>query len=464
MRRALPLVAFAVAGVLGGLLALALTPAPRADVGPGQMSLRAVVGRGSSALALPPFGEVTAATHAAPLRLELRVEQVDIDRLQRTFQARDPEAALRADVESDLEPLLRTFALRTLLAALVGGLVVGAVLPRRTPHRFALSTVSSVVAVSVLLGWTWASYDTDAFAHSRFVGPIERAPALLEAAQTQIGGLAEVRDRVAVLSEQVSHLYAAVDADAVSESTTRILHVSDIHSNPLGLEIVQQLATAFDVDAVLDTGDLTSFGSPIEARVTELIDDLDVPYLFVPGNHDSPANRAAIAATPGVELLDGDVVTVDDVRILGVPDPTFTASNEVSTEQGNDRRLAAAGSVADRVRRTRPDVLAVHDERHGSKSYGLVPVLLAGHTHERDDRTVEGTRVLTVGSTGATGIGAFTVDTGHPYEAELLRFDGHRLVAVDYVTLDGVSGDFAVDRRLVTGTSIDAPPDRPGVR
>ena len=35
MRRVLSVVAFAVAGALGGLLALALMPAPRADVGPG---------------------------------------------------------------------------------------------------------------------------------------------------------------------------------------------------------------------------------------------------------------------------------------------------------------------------------------------------------------------------------------------------------------------------------------------
>lgn len=464
MRRALPLVAFAVAGVLGGLLALALAPAARADVGPGQMSLRAVAGRGVSALALPPFGEVTAGTHGAPVRLELRVEQVDLERLQQLFETADPEEALRADVEAGLAPLLHAFAFRSLVAALVGGLLVGAVLPRRAPHRFALCAGSSVVVVAGLLGWTWASYDTAAFERSRFVGPIERAPALLEAAQGQLGGLAEVRDRVAVLSEQISALYAAVESDPVPETTTRILHVSDLHSNPLGVEIVQQLAVALDVDAVLDTGDLTSFGNPVEARVADLIDDLDVPYLFVPGNHDSPANRAALAATPGVRLLDGEVVTVEEVRIVGVPDPTFTASNEVSTEQGNARRLARAGLVADRVRATRPDVLAVHDERHGSESYGLVPVLVTGHTHARDDRVVDGTRVLTVGSTGATGIGAFTVDTGHPYEAELLRFDRRRLVAIDYVTLDGVTGEFAVDRRLVTDTISATPPGGPGVR
>ncbi len=72
------------------------------------------------------------------------------------------------------------------------------------------------------------------------------------------------------------------------EDDVSILHVSDIHLNPLGVEIVRQLATQFQVDAVLDTGDLTSFGSPVEARIGDLIAGIPVPYYLAPGNHDSP--------------------------------------------------------------------------------------------------------------------------------------------------------------------------------
>ena len=463
--RVLRVLSVALFGALGGLAALALAPTQSGHVGPGDMSVRALPSlRGTSSLALPPFGEVTANTHGAPVRLVLRVDRLRIDALQATLAAEDPEETLRRDVERQLRPLLRDFVGRSLLAALVGGLLAAAVLPRRAPHRFIVAGASSVTLVSGLLVWSWASYDVDAFSRAHFVGPVERAPALLEAVQGQIDGLSGVRDRVEVLSRQVSAIYGAVEStEVIDESTTSILHVSDVHSNPLGLEIVQQLATAFDVDAVLDTGDLTSFGNPVEARIVDLIADLDVPYLFVPGNHDSAQNRAAIAAAPGVTLVDGQVVEVDEVRILGIADPTFTADNQITRDEGNERRLSRAGLVADRVRALRPDVLAVHDERLGSASSGLVPVLVAGHTHQRDDRVVDGTRILTVGSTGATGLGALTVETDLAYEAQLLRFDGDRLVAVDYVTLDGVSGAFDVDRRLVVeepGPVID----RPGVR
>jgi hypothetical protein len=84
---------------------------------------------------------------------------------------------------------------------------------------------------------------------------------------------------------------------------------------------------------------------------------------------------------------------------------------------------------------------------------GWVPVVVAGHTHERSSSSEDGTTFLTVGSTGATGLGSFMVDTRAAYEAEVLRFDGSRLVAVDYVTLRGVSGEFTVERQVV---------DRPG--
>jgi predicted phosphodiesterase len=444
----------AAVGAAGGLAAVSLAPAPSGDVGPGQMSLRARPAlRGTSSLALPPFGEVTARTHVAPLRLELRVDELDLDDLATTLQHKHPEKALRADVEDALGPLLRQFALRTIVAALLGALLAAAVLPQRAPHRFLVAGGGSTVVVITLLVWSWAGYDTRAFDTATFVGPLERAPSLLAAVQRRVGGIEEVSNRVKVLSQQVSAMYEAVEAEPVSSDTT-ILHISDIHSNPLGLEIAQQLTETFDVDAVLDTGDLTSFGAPVESRITSLIDDFDVPYLYVGGNHDSSANRRAIASTPGVVALDGQIERVRDVRIVGFPDPTFTADNRIDTAEGNARRVARAGLVADRVRALEPDIVAVHDERQGSACYGLTPVLVLGHTHERDDRVVDGTRVLTVGSTGATGLGAFTVDTGHAYEAELLRFDGEDLVAVDYVTLDGVSGEFSVQRELVAPSAV----------
>ena len=225
--------------------------------------------------------------------------------------------------------------------------------------------------------------------------------------------------------------------------------MSDLHLNPLAADLVVQLAGDLEVDAVLDTGDVTTFGLGVEAQFGRVLASVDVPYVLVPGNHDSPLNRVQLAGIDGITVLDGEVTEVGGVRILGVADPSFTATNEVTTDQAREARLADAGAVAELVEEEEPDVLAVHDRRQADESLGGVPLVVAGHIHERSERVVDGTRVLTVGSTGATGLEEFTVETSRPYEAEVLRFRAGRLIAIDYLTVQGIGGDFTLDRRLI---------------
>ncbi len=54
-----------------------------------------------------------------------------------------------------------------------------------------------------------------------------------------------------------------------------------------------------------------------------------------------------------------------------------------------------------------------------------------------------------MGSTGSTGLGTFTVDSEQSYEAQVLHFRDGRLDVLDYVTVRGVSGEFAVERQVI---------------
>ena len=105
--------------------------------------------------------------------------------------------------------------------------------------------------------------------------------------------------------------------------------------------------------------------------------------------------------------------------------------------------------MAVKVDDRRPDVLAVHDRRLAEASSGKVPLVLAGHVHRRTSSSQDGTLTLTVGSTGSTGLGSFTVESGQAYEAEVLHFRDGRLEVVDYVTVRGVSGEFSVERQVI---------------
>ena len=444
-----------VVGAVAALATLRMASPVRAAVGPGTVEVGATsVADGVTKVALPPLGRIVASTHRAPLRLDVRLDELDVERLQAMLSEPRAQDRITASVRADLPALLRRFVLRSLVAALVVGGVAGAIVPGRRPLHIALGAAGGLLGVGLPLLWTWQGYDTEAFEEARFEGALRRAPAVLEAAERSVGDLDRVSGLVQALSGQVAGLYAATDLGVV-KGETLILHVSDIHSNPLGVELVEQLAESFDVDAVLDTGDLTSYGSPLEGRISGLIEDIDVPYLLVPGNHDSDANRAAFAAASGITVLDGTMATVGRVRILGIGDPTFTADNVVSTADANERKEALSPGVVATVRRDEPDLLAVHDLRQAAGAAGWVPVVAAGHTHARSARTEDGTTFLTVGSTGATGLGSFLVETATPYEAQILRFDSRRLVAVDYVTLVGVSGDFTIDRDVVPDPSAD---------
>ncbi len=442
----------AACGALAALTSLGWIQSSETPLGPGTVRIAAGLAReGGTSIELPPLGRLRAATHRMPVVLEARVVSVDVDAAQQAASGSDPLDALGDEITADLPGALRAFVLRSLAIAAAAGAVVALLLPGRRAADALPGAIGGAVAVGVLLAGTWVPYDLEAFREPTFEGELTRVPDLITAAQGNLADLETVRSRIDTVSDRLAELYAASVGELPGGSVgeTSILHVSDLHLNPLGAELVVRLATNLEVDAILDTGDVTSFGLPIEARFGEVLAAVSVPYYLVPGNHDSPANRRQLDAIEGITLLDEDTVELGGVRILGVPDPTFTADNEMSTEEARAEKLRRAGSVARVVRRAAPDVLAVHDLRQAEQSTGFVPLVVAGHLHERTDVERDGTRLLTVGSTGATGLGSFTVETSEPYEAQVLRFRDGRLVAVDYLTVDGIGGDFTLERRLV---------------
>ena len=440
-------------GLVGAVVAvttIGLTSATSGDVGPGTVEVRASAARsGSTRLSLPPLGAVSADTHGAPLALDAEVQRLDVEALQRVLSAADPRRALEADVERDLRPLLRSMVLRSLLFAALAGAVAAALLPGRRLHHLPAGAVGGVAGVALLLFLTWRGYDTARFEEPQFEGSLARAPEVLRTVGRHVEDLAAVREKVSVLGSELSSLYESLAVPpAPPADETRVLHVSDVHLNPLGLEIVRQLAEQFDVAAILDTGDLTSFGYPVEARIADLLVDMPAPYLVVPGNHDSADVRTALAGVANVAVVDG-TTEVGGVRILGVPDPTFTADNKVAPEDAEAEKRRLAAEVGRRLDADDPDVLAVHDPVLALRASGRVPLVVSGHVHKRGNRVVGGTRFLTVGSAGATGLGTFTVEGGRAYEAEVLTFREGRLTGVDYVSIRGIGGSFRVDRVVI---------------
>jgi predicted MPP superfamily phosphohydrolase len=449
LRSLLALIGPVLAGAAAAALVLPLAPAVHQKVGPATVAANASVGAGRTVVTIPPLGTVSADTHAAPVTLGLTLSEVDFTALGRVVSDPSQRTELVADVEGDLRALGRRVTLQLMLSGAVIGAIAGALLPRVRWTHAAEGAVGGLLLVGAGMIGSAITFDTAAFAEPRFTGELRRAPAVIEAVQEGNVSLAALRGRFETAADRLSELMlllAEPNPDPRTD-TTAILHVSDIHANPIGMEIAIQLAQRFRVDAVVDTGDLTSFGLPLENAISSLVENVDVPYYFVPGNHDSADARRAAARVDGVTvLLDGDSADVSGIEILGWDDPTFTVWDQIPTEEGNEIRLEAGETVAEEVAASAPDILAVHDSRLAEASFGLVPLVLAGHDHVGDISEEDGTTVLKVGSTGATGLSAFTVEADHDYEAEIVYFRDQRAVAVDYVSFSGLGGDFEVDR------------------
>lgn len=440
-----------VVGALAGLVSLGFAGRTTGELGPGRVEVSTgLAGTGRTVVQLPPLGQISAATHRTPLRLEARVVSLDVEAVQRSAALVDPVDRLSDDVADGLPALLRSLVIRVLVVAAVAGALVGVALPGRRWWFAPVGAGGAVVAIAGLLVLTWAPYDRAAFDEATFSGALEQAPSIIAAAERNLEDLDEVQGRIDALSGRIADLYAtsAADLPGGAPGETALLHVSDLHLNPLGVELVIRLARDLRVDAVLDTGDLTTFGYPVEARLATLISRVPVPYLLVPGNHDSPEIRRQLAADDDITLLDGDVVEVGGVRILGIADPTFTAGTGIDAVEARAEKWAQAPTVAIRTRRLAPDVLAVHDPEQARDVGGEVPLVVAGHLHRTTWEERDGTLLLTVGSTGATGLGSFTVETDLAYEAQVLRFVDGDLVAVDHITVAGVRGEFTIQRRL----------------
>lgn len=432
-------------------------PGARAEVGPAIVVARARVGTGETVLRLPPLGTIEASTHAVPIKLLLAVEEVDVKSLADQATSPGGRVELRRAVEEDLRGLARAVVVRFVTSALVLGALGGLIFYHRRWDLVGLAAAGALLIVLSSGAAVGIGYDIAAFESPRYTGGLTRASAVLETLKERIEVLDAARSRYEIATRKLSDLFVLFSRqpDPPADETV-ILHVSDLHANPIGLEVAQELAREFDVDAVIDTGDISSaeldtgeissLTGAVDAAIARSVARIRVPYLFVAGNHDSPQFVRRLEGKANVHVLDGDTYALEGIEILGWGDPTFSTTPVPEEAKAQDR-LAVAPDVADEVAVERPDILAVHDSRLAQESLGQVPLVLAGHTHERDTQELEGTVILTVGSTGATGLKSFTVEAERYYEAQILHFEAGNLVATDYVSLTDLGTEFTVERR-----------------
>jgi len=300
----------------GATLALALAARVDATIGPFECTVVARPSlQGTTLVRLAPLGSIELDTHTGPVAVELRVDELRPEDAGRI--AADPSSleGIEDELAEDARAALVALARQALLAGTLGG-IAGALVARVHWRAAVTGLLTGTLLVGAVGGAAAASFEPRAVAEPRYSGLLTIAPRAVGDVSAVVERFDDYRAQLSELVANVTGLYRAAEALpdlAAGTDDVRVLHVSDIHNNPQGYDLVDQIVDQFDVSAVVDTGDATDWGTTMENRLLDRIERVGVPYVWVRGNHDSRRTQAAVAARPNTVVLDGDVAEVNDL-------------------------------------------------------------------------------------------------------------------------------------------------------
>ncbi|MGI8335823.1 metallophosphoesterase family protein [Actinomadura scrupuli] len=445
--RSLRMLTVMVVGLLGGWVGMLLGGHVQTPVGPADVAMSVRPSwNGGTVIEIPPLGTLRLNSHWGPLRLQAQVAQLRPEPSRRLIENPGELDRLTDTVAGQVRHGLILLTLRAALFGVVCALFAGMVM-FRSWRAALLSGGSALLGMVIVGGLAGATFNPQSVVEPRYTGLLANAPQVVGDAKTIVRKFSEYRVQLAQLVGNVSRLYAATSTLPTYEpdpTTLRVLHVSDIHLNPVAWSIIRSIAAQFQIQVVIDTGDLSDHGSKPEERFADDIASLKVPYVFIRGNHDSRSIQAAVGQQKNAVVLDGTMKEVGGLRIWGVGDPRFTPDKTTrddgvaaSTMAQTGSRLAAGLHAA----RVTPDVVLTHDPSEGQAFDGIAPLVLSGHTHQRSTRLLpSGTRLFVQGSTGGAGLRGLEGEQPTPIELSILYFNRstHRLQGWDDFRLGGL--------------------------
>lgn len=470
------------AALLGAVLFIGAFGEMKHAVGPFDVRLwlSAAAQSGETRISLPPAGAVTFDTHSGPVRLNIELQQVNGEEIVHIVDQPLSLQELKADANEDIQAGLKKLLWRNVAFAVLGAAIVGFVgwlaFARNRPRPGAVAALVVTAIFAVVTTVTSTSFDRSALDEPQYQGPLTQAPAVLQQLQLMVGNFDDYNAELTKQLGGVAQLYYNSDElpPPSRANTVKILHISDMHVNPLlqTWGAAHQVAEQYEVDAVIDSGDLTMWGSKPENRYLNGIAGFDVPYLFVKGNHDSATTVKAAEKHDNAVLLNQQTVTIEGLRITGASNPPFTAINGEDTTSPAIRSayIANGESLVPLLQANPADIAVVHSPLAARQVDGLVPLVLAGHTHKREVSELKnGTTMFVQGSTGAGGYRGAGAEEQLPIEMSVLEFDPgtKELVAYDNITLGGLGeSSVQIERHIVkpaetTEEEIGQTPTRP---
>jgi predicted phosphodiesterase len=474
--------AILVVSLIGTVAGMLLGGKLSADIGPFRAELALTPSlTGDTKVVIPPLGALSLDSHDGPAHLAIRVGALDQARAEAIVNSPNGFALASQDAASDLTEDVIRLGLRTLGVSVVSSLVLASLVFRNV-RRVAWAGGLSLAVTAASFGAAAATFRPRAIEEPRYEGILVNAPAVVGDARQIANRYEQYTAQLQRLVSNVTRLYTAVSSVPVYEpdpNTIKVLHISDMHLNPAAWSVVKTVVTQFDIDMVVDTGDIVDWGTNPETSYVSSIGGLGVPYVFIRGNHDSAATAAAVQRNRNAIVLDNTVRTVEGLTIAGVGDPRFTPDKETSpagsgaSDATKEQVIASGELLAGTIRdHDGPvDIALVHDPASADPLATTTPLVLAGHLHKRETNTLPrpagvpadapDTTIMVEGSTGGAGLRGLENQEPLPLEMSVLYFSNtdHKLQAYDDITVGGTGlSEVSLERHLYQAPEADGVP------
>ena len=396
-----------------------------------------------------------------PARLSIDLRALDRAVVERVARGSVPEVdELRTDAEDAIESYIRLLVLFAGGSSLALGALVALALRGRAA-RLRLTIPAAVIgsvlccaAIVTLLPPRGPIENPEYYANGPEIPPALQA---IDQANRSASTISEeLNDQLVGLAR----LVAAPAGRSRSAGLPRLTLASDLHNNLLALPTLERAARG---GPLLFAGDLTSSGSPFEARLTARVASIGDPFVFVSGNHDSEelerglARAGAVVLTERGQMLPGGgfgkvVVEAGGLSVAGYSDPfERLRSDRYRAREVQDPSEAQRREFADWLEPLlgRVDVVLVHSPSLAEEAVARLRedpparavAVLTGHTHVPGLRTSENLVELNGGTVGGGGTG--NLEKNQPFGLAVLTYaDSPRFepLLADTVEIDAVSG------------------------
>jgi predicted phosphodiesterase len=408
---------------------------------------------GATVIAFPPFGELRATTHKTPLNLRIELKKISTPELK-NMAAQVIKRGNKKVIKSFEESIVETAKRWLLRIIIIGSLCPFVVLlvVFRSNLRQSLSALAiGLITISTFSFATFTSFDPSGFNQPTYSGMLSMAPWLINTVQGKMKEFSLFRSKFNEMLNNAGKISKKIDAwqsGSLDDKTIKILQVSDVHNNPVAFDLMKNSIVDFKVDAIIDLGDITDYGTNLESPFIQKIGELKLPYIFVTGNHDSEEVTKELGSLKNVIILKNSGYKFKGINLYGINDPGATLSTIAPLNSNQSKDFSGKLKIDLTNRKISADVLLIHNPDYAKSVFGLFKYILTGHTHKPSIIQKKDTIEINAGTAGGAGIRTFEHEDGVPYSFKILYFktDPVRITAIDSVSFSGIDEEFTLQR------------------